>query len=126
MFLFLEELLQLRRVEALEDVGLKIEIFLEDLVVHGLGVLAGDPALVVLLLHLLHELVQVGGEVLETRLALALLGFPVAGVLGYHLSERLHGHGRDGVVLEPAFFLRERRGFRLDWLWRFLLNLLSR
>jgi hypothetical protein len=98
VFLLLEELLQLSRVKALKDVRLKIEIFLEDIVVHWLGVLSNDVALIIVFLHLLHELVKVSCEVLETSLALTLLALSVVRVLSNHLSKCLHGHGWDSVI----------------------------
>jgi len=99
VFLLLEELLQLIRVKALQDVRLKIEIFLEDLVVHGLGVLPRDATLIILFLHLLHKLVKISSKVFETRLTFALLALSVTGVLCYHLGKCLHGHRWDGVTL---------------------------
>jgi len=66
VLLLLQQLLQLLWVETLEDVRLEVEVFLEDLVVHGLGLVARHLArLVVFLLHLLHELVEVYVEILE-------------------------------------------------------------
>ena len=99
VFLLLVELLQLIGVKALQDVRLKIEIFLKDLVIHGLSVLSRDATLIILFFHFLHKLVKVSSKVFETRLALALLALSVTGVLCYHLSKCLHGHRRDGMTL---------------------------
>ncbi len=126
MFLFLEELLQLCRVKALQDVRLEIEIFLKDLVVHRLGILSRDAALIILFLHLLHKLVKVSGKVFETRLTLTLLALSVAGILSYHLGKSLHGHWWDGVILLGCFLLLHDLRFGFGCLWQFLLNLLSR